>query len=62
MSGPRLTRQRFDALVSAMAYYETMIDDGEMGEDELTDWRAERRRFESAMVWLRAMADQAGVR
>jgi len=45
-----------------MAYYETMIDDGEMGEDELTDWRAERRRFESAMVWLRAMADQAGVR
>jgi len=62
MSRPRLTRQRFDALVSAMAYYETVIDDGEMCEHEVIDWRAERRHHESAMVWLRAMADQAGVR
>jgi len=45
-----------------MAYYETVIDDGEMCEHEVIDWRAERRHHESAMVWLRAMADQAGVR
>lgn len=57
MSGRRLTRQRWDAIISAMAYYETMIEDGEMnmGPDDPMDWRAERRRHESAMDWLRSV-------
>ena len=51
----RLTKQRWDALLSAMNYYETVIRDGEMtmGDDAGDyDWRAERRHHESAMVWL----------
>lgn len=61
MSRPRLTRQRYMALVEAMAFVETDI---EQEEDNCSDPQVKERRrhFESAMVWLNAMADQAGVR
>lgn len=53
----RLTRQRWDTIVTAMAYYETIIEDGEinMGPRDYMDWRGKRRSHESAMEWLRSV-------
>jgi hypothetical protein len=56
MSGRRLTKQQYDAIISAMNYYETIIEEGEMNSvDPPEDWRAERRHHESAMEWLRSV-------
>lgn len=62
MSRPRLTRQRYEALVEAMAFVNTDIEEEEIDGSSDPQVRERRRHYESAMVWLNAMADQAGVR
>ena len=64
MSKRRLTKQRWDALVSAMAYYETMIEEGELGDSGIVDprWKVERRHHESAMEWLRSIKPKEGAK
>ena len=46
----RLTRQRWDTIVSAMCCLETGIEDMEV--DGGSDARRERRQFESAMEYV----------
>lgn len=48
----RLTKQRYDAIISAMAYYQTVIEDEEENGDIESRWKDERRNHESAMEWL----------
>lgn len=62
MSRPRLTRQRYEALAEAMAFVNTDIQEQEIDGSSDPRVRERRRHHESAMVWLLAMADQAGVR
>lgn len=64
MSKPRLTRQRYDTLINAMAYWETYLEDMESDEELLSDTsnsRQLRREYDSAMEWLWAMGKQSGV-
>lgn len=60
MSRPRLTKQRYSAIISAMAYWETVIQDMEFDGDT-SETRQLRREYESAMEWLWAMKKQSGV-
>lgn len=60
MSKPRLTKQRYSTLVSAMAYWETEIEDMET-DGETSETRQLRREFDSAMAWLYATKQQSGV-
>jgi len=63
VSKRRLTKQRWDAIISAMAYYETMIEQGEIGEGGFVEphWKQERRHYESAMEWLRSVRPESEV-
>ena len=57
MTKRRLTKQRWDALVAAMAHYQAFIEEGEFGENGFVEphWKVERRHHESAMEWLRSI-------
>lgn len=46
----RLTKRRLKIIISALAYYETLIDDGEGWETEAEFKRLEHDR-EQAFVW-----------
>jgi hypothetical protein len=64
MTKRRLTKQRWDALNSAMAYYERIIEEGEFGECGIVDpkWKVERRHHESAMEWLWSIQPKDGAK
>lgn len=55
MSGRRLTKQQYDAIMTAMKYYQTVIDDLMMGNEGDTYWEDRRARHNSAMEWLRSV-------
>lgn len=61
MSRPRLTKQRYDTLISAMAYWETVIQDMEIDGDT-SETRQLRREYDSAMEWLWATKNSRGCR
>lgn len=61
MSRPRLTKQRYDTLICAMAFWETYIEDMEVEGDQTAEARQLRREFNSAMEWLWATKQQSGV-
>lgn len=60
MSRPRLTRQRYGTLISAMACWDTLIQDMEI-DGETSETRQLRREYDSAMKWLWATKEQSGV-
>lgn len=53
MSGRRLTEQQWSAIMIAMKYYQTVIDDLIMDNEGDTYWEDIRARHNSAMDWLR---------
>ena len=50
----RLTKQRWDTLLHAMCYWETMLEEGE----EIGGTAKERRQFESTMEYLLSIKPQ----